>query len=92
MTNDHPRCLVIGVGNPERGDDAAGLAVARQLCDRIAAVRRIDPRVAAAVQPGIVECGGEATALVLAMEGVDQAFLIDACISGALPGTIIALT
>jgi hydrogenase maturation protease len=80
MTNGHPNCVVIGVGNPDRGDDAAGLAVARQLRDGIVAVRGLDPR--------IVEHGGEATALVLEMDGVERVFLIDACVSGVLPGTI----
>jgi hydrogenase maturation protease len=88
MTNSRPNCVVIGVGNPDRGDDAAGFAVARQLRDGIVAVRGLTPRVDPAAQPRIVEHGGEATALVLEMGGVEQVFLIDACVSGAPPGTI----
>jgi hydrogenase maturation protease len=80
MTSDRPRCIVIGVGNPHRGDDAAGPAVARQLRNDVIA----DP----AIQPKIAKHGGEATTLILQMEGVEQVFLIDACVSGAAPGTI----
>jgi hydrogenase maturation protease len=35
-----------------------------------------------------MEHSGEATALIACMEGAEQVFLIDACMSGALPGTI----
>jgi hydrogenase maturation protease len=76
MTNDRPHCIVLGIGNPDRGDDAAGPAVARHL-------RRL---LLAGVE--VIEHGGEATALVAQMEGTASAFLIDACASGAPPGTI----
>ena len=76
MTNDRPHCVVLGVGNADRGDDAAGPAVARNL-------RSLLP-------PGIqiMEHGGEATALIRQMDGAERVFLIDACVSGARPGTI----
>jgi hydrogenase maturation protease len=76
MTNDRPHCVVLGVGNADRGDDAAGPAVARNL-------RSLLP-------PGIqiIEHGGEATALIGQMDGAERVFMIDACISGARPGTI----
>lgn len=76
ITRARPRCVVIGVGNPDRGDDAAGLAVARLL------------RNLQAPDIEIVEHGGEATALVLRMGAAEQLFLVDACVSGAPPGTI----
>ncbi len=76
MANDCPRCIVFGVGNPDRGDDAAGPAVARQL--REVLLRGVK----------IIEHGGEATALVAQMDGAGSVFLIDACISGAPAGTI----
>jgi hydrogenase maturation protease len=88
MTNDRPDCVVIGVGNPDRGDDAAGPAVARRLQNGIMAVPELDPDIAQAIRPRIVEHGGEATTLVLQMDGAEQAFLIDACVSGGPPGTI----
>jgi hydrogenase maturation protease len=64
---------VIGIGNPDRGDDAVGRIVARLLRDR---------------DVQAVEHAGEATALLTALQGVDQAWLIDATQSGAPPGTI----
>jgi hydrogenase maturation protease len=65
--------LVIGIGNPDRGDDAVGRIVARLLRDR---------------DVQAVEHAGEATALQRVLEGVDKAWLIDAAQSGAPPGTI----
>jgi hydrogenase maturation protease len=76
MTNDRPHCIVLGIGNADRGDDAAGPAVVQNL-------RSLLP-------PGIeiMEHGGEATALITLMEGAERVFLIDACVSGVRPGTI----
>ncbi len=70
------RALVIGIGQPRRGDDAAGRLVVRALAKR--------------VPPGVelVEEEGEATALLERMEGFDTVHLIDACRSDAPPGTI----
>jgi hydrogenase maturation protease len=71
-----PRCVVLGVGNCDRGDDAAGPAVARALHGQL---------------PGgvaVIEGSGEATALIAHMDGAATAFLVDACVSGAPPGTV----
>jgi hydrogenase maturation protease len=76
MTSDRPRCIVIGVGNPDRGDDAAGPAAVRELRN----LRSADVE--------IIEHSGEAAALVMKMDGAEQVFLIDACVSGGPPGTI----
>jgi hydrogenase maturation protease len=70
------RRIVIGIGNPERGDDAAGRIVARRL--RGALPQDIE----------IVEHDGEATGLLALLGGADAAFLIDACLSDASPGSI----
>lgn len=68
--------VVIGVGNPDRGDDGAGRAVARGLRAKL---------------PGevdILEHDGEATSLLARLENVAAAYLIDACASGAPAGTV----
>jgi hydrogenase maturation protease len=70
------RCVVLGIGNPDRGDDAAGREVARL-------VRRILPR-----RIDVTEHAGEATDLLIRMEGAAAAFLVDACVSEAPAGTI----
>lgn len=70
------RCIVIGVGNPDRGDDAAGRMAARRLQD-------MSP---AGVE--VVEEDGEATSLLARFDGADRALLIDACVSGTEPGTV----
>jgi hydrogenase maturation protease len=89
MTSDRPGSIVIGIGNPDRGDDGAGPAVARSLRDGVTAVRNPERALAkAAVLPAIIEHHGEATALILEMTGAERLFLIDACVSGAPPGTI----
>jgi hydrogenase maturation protease len=70
------RRIVVGIGNPDRGDDAAGRAVLRLLRD---------------TPPDgveLVEQAGEATALLACLEGASTAFLVDACSSGAHAGTV----
>lgn len=69
--------VVIGVGNPDRGDDGAGREVVRRLREaHLPSSARI------------IEANGEATAILASLEGVSAAFLIDACVSGAPPGTV----
>ena len=69
--------LVIGIGNPDRGDDAAGLAVARRV--RAAATRR-DVIVA--------ELIGDQLALLDIWDGVKDVYVIDAVCSGGAPGSV----
>ncbi len=68
--------VVVGIGNLDRGDDGAGRLVARRLKAMIA------PRIR------LLEHDGEAASLLACLEGVQTAFLIDACVSGAPPGTV----
>lgn len=68
--------MVIGVGNTWRGDDGAGLAVARR-------VRELSP---AGVE--VREIEGDATALVEAWSGVEHVVVVDAAESGAPAGTV----
>jgi hydrogenase maturation protease len=68
--------LVIGIGNPDRGDDGAGRAVARALRGELPS------------DIEIVETDGEATTLVALLGRSRKVFLIDACASVAPPGTI----
>ena len=71
-----PHWIVIGVGNPDRGDDGAGPEVMRRLRCMV---------------PGdvvLVEHDGEGAALIERFEGAASAFLVDACSSGAQPGTV----
>jgi hydrogenase maturation protease len=68
--------VVIGIGNPYRGDDAAGCAVVERL-------RRLAPGVAECVE---AQVGG--IRLMEAMAGYDKAYLVDATETGAPPGAI----
>jgi hydrogenase maturation protease len=70
------RVLVLGVGNPGRGDDGAGRAVAQAL--RGALPRAIE----------LAECEGEATGILARLENASAALIIDACASGAPAGTV----
>ena len=70
------RTVVIGVGNPYRGDDGLGLAVAE----------RVRGRLPAGVE--VVECEQEPTRLLDAWDGADVAIVVDACASGAPAGTV----
>ena len=76
MAPPAPDCLVIGIGNPGRGDDDAGRAVARWLRGQVAPDCRI------------VEHDGEAASLFATFEGAATVCLIDACVSGAPAGTV----
>jgi hydrogenase maturation protease len=68
--------LVIGLGNPDRGDDAVGLHIAR--------------RVATLGLPDVVveEAGGDSLALLDRWAGLGRVVLVDAAAPLALPGRI----
>lgn len=70
---------VIGIGNANRGDDAAGLLVARAL----------EGRVPASVE--IRECSGEVSSLIDAWRGASSVVVVDAMASGLPPGTVHVL-
>jgi hydrogenase maturation protease len=76
MTGPLPKTFVIGVGNPFRGDDGVGLAVARLM----------RPQVPQRVS--VLEESGEGTALMDAWRGASRVIIIDAVHSGQAPGTI----
>lgn len=76
MTRVAIRRIVIGIGNPDRGDDAAGRRVARLL-------RRMLPD-----DVEVAEHDGEATTLLAWLDGAAAAFMIDACASGVPAGTV----
>ena len=68
--------VVVGVGNDFRGDDAAGLEVARRL------------RCAAPAGAVVLDCEAEHTGLLHSWEGERDVIVVDATRSGATPGTI----
>jgi len=76
MAHALPRRIVLGIGNPDRGDDAAGRKVARLL-------RWMLPD-----EVEVVEHDGEATDLVARIEGAAAAIIVDACASDACAGTV----
>ncbi len=69
--------LVIGIGNADRSDDAAGLAVARRV--RAATTRR---------NVSVAELIGDQLALLDVWNGVNDVYVIDAVCSGGTPGTV----
>jgi hydrogenase maturation protease len=69
------RVVVICVGNPQRGDDGAGRAVARALGDTLGDAQ-------------VIEEEGEATRVLARLEDADAAYIVDACVSGARSGEI----
>ena len=70
--------LVVGVGNPLRGDDAVGLAVARLARARLAAAH-------------VVESEGEPTRLLDLWEGATRAVVVDAALGTGAPGTVTTI-
>ena len=71
--------LVIGLGNDDRGDDAAGLAVVRALGGRTLGPARI------------LEGPREATGLLDLWTGAERVIVVDAVRSGRPPGTVVRL-
>ncbi len=67
------RVLVIGCGNPDRGDDAAGILVVRRLRERGVAAQ---------------EHSSDGLALIDAWSEAEYAILIDTVVTGAPAGTI----
>jgi hydrogenase maturation protease len=70
------RRLIIGIGNPDRGDDGVGHAVVRRL------EGRVPPDVA------LLRRSGEAATLVDDLAGAAAVWLIDAAGSAGAPETI----
>ncbi len=68
-------CMIIGIGNSDRGDDAVGRVVARKLN------RQSIPGVR------VVEHSGEPASLLDCLTGAESVYLIDASSTGARPGT-----
>jgi hydrogenase maturation protease len=76
MSSAEVRRLVIGVGNPDRGDDGAGPAVVAHLRKRNL--------------PGIAlkTVSGEATELIRAWQDADSVVIVDAARCGLAAGTV----
>jgi hydrogenase maturation protease len=75
-TPSSPKIVVIGVGNPFRSDDAAGLRVVRKL------------KETGFETATLLEHSGEGAALMEIWKGAEAVVLIDAVTSGAAPGTL----
>ena len=65
--------LIIGCGNRQRGDDAAGILVAERLC-----TLGIEAET----------CTGEAADLLEAWDGADDVIVVDAVVTGAPVGAV----
>jgi hydrogenase maturation protease len=72
------KTLVLGLGNPLLGDDAIGLQVALRVRERLGAGSDVDVREE--------EAGG--LRLMELLTGYDRAILVDAAVTGGVPGTI----
>ena len=74
-----PERLILGVGHPHRGDDAAGLEVVRRLRERDLGPTRV------------VAAWGEATEILEAWRGFDSVTVVDATSGGGPAGAIVRL-
>jgi hydrogenase maturation protease len=68
--------VVIGVGNRDRGDDAAGRRVAAALRETVPA------------NVVVLESDGDPATIMDAWEGAALAVVVDAMVSGSVPGTV----
>ncbi len=71
--------LLIGIGNPYRQDDGAGIMVVRRL-------RRLLPETVECL-----ECTGDLTALLDAWRGYECVIIVDAMYSGRPAGEVVRL-
>ena len=78
--HDRARTVVIGYGNPDRGDDGVGLLAAESL------------RGAVSEEVEIFTSSGDASSLLDAWADREKAVLIDVFESGGVPGTVYRLT
>lgn len=76
LPNGEPRVVVIGIGNPCRGDDSVGRIVVRRI------KRRNPPFLRA------IEHDGEGTSLMELWRGAGSVIVVDAVSSGSVTGTI----
>ena len=72
------QALVVGLGSPDRGDDAVGPTVAR----RIATLRLTGTQVVEREDP---------TSLIALWDGRDLAIVVDAVYSNGVPGTLMIM-
>lgn len=76
------RTVVVGLGNPLRGDDGVGVAVARRLAARTPAPRGVD----------VVECATGGLRLAERLVGYRRAIVVDALAPGvAEAGRVVRL-
>jgi hydrogenase maturation protease len=73
---DQPAVLVVAIGNPDRGDDGLGPAVAQQLRGRVPSKVRI------------LERNGDALALIEDWDGIPSVIVIDAMAPISKPGQV----
>jgi len=74
-----PQVAVIGCGNPNRSDDGVGGEVIRRLAARAAPHLRL------------LDAGTDGMAVMFAARGCQAVIVVDACTTGALPGTLFEL-
>ncbi len=77
------RTVVLGIGNLDRGDDAAG-----RLAIRAFARRRAETRANAARHVEILEHDGDPATLLAILDGAATAVIVDAAASGTPAGTV----
>lgn len=73
-----PRMVIIGIGNPDRGDDGVGQVVAQRLHQELVGCAHVR----------VVQHSGDGTQLLNAWQDADLAIVVDAVQSGAPPGTV----
>ena len=77
MSNrDQPLVLVVGIGNPDRGDDGVGPAIARRLRVRVPSEARV------------LERSGDPLALIDDWDGIPSVIVVDAVAPIGEPGRI----
>jgi hydrogenase maturation protease len=81
LDTSFPATLVIGLGNPLRGDDGVGVRVAQMLAEQ-------------ALPPGVevIDGGTQGLGIVNLMEGWQRVIVVDAADVGRSPGQFVRFT
>ena len=79
-----PSALVLAVGSPWRGDDGVGVAVGRQVAERL-----VGAGLGGRVE--VVEGDGEPARTIELWDGRELVVVVDATVSGVEPGTVTRL-
>ncbi len=87
--SEHPKTIVIGLGNPILSDDSVGIKIARSLKERLYGPAGVN---SPEMQVDIIEIYAGGMRLMDTMVGYERAIIVDAIVSGGIPGSVRSIS